>query len=377
MRNKNVGEMMKAQLVVFGNINNDGRAMRMQYALMMYYKVVVSSSYSNNKISFFNFEVERNRYLRHIIIFLKSVKIALREKPDLIVAENFYSLFSAVFIGKILHIPIVYDAYELIIPGSFIYFSLRDKFWYWIERCCIRYVDLVIAANSYREKKMKDHYILTNTISVSNFTDPSKWKYNREYENIPILNNKNEYKIIYQGDICIERGIIRFIDSMRYLDNTRLLLVGSGIDEESIRIHIIANGLEKKVTLLGFVPTNNLHQVTKKCHIGIICYPYKGLNNIFCAPNKIFEYAQSGLPVLSTNQPPLENWISKYKIGKTLPEEYSARQIAEIIKNMLRENKDYKAEISNFLKNENNINEKERLIFEIEKLNKRNFIING
>ena len=52
----------------------------------------------------------------------------------------------------------------------------------------------------------------------------------------------------------------------------------------------------------GFIPSPQHLLVTQYAKIGIANYDYSCLNNLFCAPNKIYEYAKFGMPMLtSTN----------------------------------------------------------------------------
>jgi hypothetical protein len=46
-------------------------------------------------------------------------------------------------------------------------------------------------------------------------------------------------------------------------------------------------------------------EVTSHAFIGICTYSYSDLNNVFCAPNKIWEFAGFGIPTLCQNIPGL------------------------------------------------------------------------
>ena len=58
-----------------------------------------------------------------------------------------------------------------------------------------------------------------------------------------------------------------------------------------------------------------LHRLDS-CHIGIISYPFTSYNNIYCAPNKIFEYAAMGLPFIATEQPIFKHAQEQYHTGR-------------------------------------------------------------
>lgn len=56
-------------------------------------------------------------------------------------------------------------------------------------------------------------------------------------------------------------------------------------------------------------------QVTSWATVGIVAYNYDSLNNIFCAPNKIYEYGSFGIPMLANDVPGLRNAVTRYSAG--------------------------------------------------------------
>jgi len=92
-------------------------------------------------------------------------------------------------------------------------------------------------------------------------------------------------------------------------------LIGDGPDRGRIAQIIQESGLSEDVVLLGIVPHEELNEILARCAIGIVTYPETGLNNIYCAPNKIIEYPRAGLPVVTTGQPLLQSLLERYKIG--------------------------------------------------------------
>ena len=49
---------------------------------------------------------------------------------------------------------------------------------------------------------------------------------------------------------------------------------------------------------IDYVPAPFHLSITQMAHIGIVAYSFERLNDIFCAPNKIFEYSMCGFPML-------------------------------------------------------------------------------
>lgn len=57
--------------------------------------------------------------------------------------------------------------------------------------------------------------------------------------------------------------------------------------------------------------------LTSKAWIGVLTYNYESLNNVFCAPNKTWEFSAFGIPMLANNLPILKLQLEKYKAGET------------------------------------------------------------
>jgi hypothetical protein len=88
------------------------------------------------------------------------------------------------------------------------------------------------------------------------------------------------------------------------------------------------------VEAVGKVPRAALHGILEACDIGICVYSYAGLNNIHCSPNKVFEYAQAGLAMVATGQPPLVELVARTGIGRIagVNNPPGAAEIAEAIR---------------------------------------------
>ena len=61
---------------------------------------------------------------------------------------------------------------------------------------------------------------------------------------------------------------------------------------------------------IPFIPAPEYLYFTSRAYIGIVNYADNGLNNIYCAPNKIYEYAAFGVPMLANDIPGL-----RYTVG--------------------------------------------------------------
>lgn len=126
--------------------------------------------------------------------------------------------------------------------------------------------------------------------------------------------------ILYQGVFHSDRNLNEFAKAIQILGNNKYGFYIMGQDSA------MRKELCKKypfINYLGFISPPNHLKITKMAHIGILPYvpdktvPYScsELNALFCAPNKIYEYALCGLPMIGTDVPGLKYPFEKYNIG--------------------------------------------------------------
>jgi glycosyltransferase involved in cell wall biosynthesis len=259
---------------------------------------------------------------RHLTFWRFVLDQARIWQPELIFAEDFFTTLPGWLAAKRSAAKLVYDAHELMIPELGKPISRRQRFWYTLERLVAPRANLVIAANPERAGIMAEHYSLKQTPTyMRNIPEPREVTPEQREAALrayPVLqrNNSDDRIILYQGDVSLSRGLDRFVAALDYLPpNMRLVIAGTGPDMDRLVDLAKDHAKEGRFVALGRVPFDVLPAVTQLADIGIVTYPYDGLNNIYCAPNKIFEYVQAGLPVISTDQPPLRNIIEAYEIG--------------------------------------------------------------
>lgn len=144
---------------------------------------------------------------------------------------------------------------------------------------------------------------------------------------------KDKKIILYQGVFGYERVLDQFIEAVEMLGDEYCVLLVGRYDEE-------AKKLLKKYPKTYFIPFMKAPEhlkVTSYAHIGILSYVitnnirhYLPFNAMYCAPNKIYEYANFGIPMIGNNIPGLNYPFEKYNIGKCA-EQLTAVKIAEAI----------------------------------------------
>lgn len=303
----------------------------------------------------------------HLYFFIKILMLFIKIKPDIFYGHDFFMALPGYILSKVFNVFFVYDAHELIIPNEQFEQSLELKVWYFLEKLAVKQANLIIAANEERAKKMQEHYKLKE--QPLHFRNLSPLKTEKTVFTIPTqLKNKQtgEIWIIYQGVVDFTRGLLYFIDAIKYLDDRfKLIIVGYGKDFNTMMEYVKESNLNEKVIFINKVPRNVLHDVIRLCDIGIVAYANLSLNEVYCEPNKLYDYANVGLPLIVTNQINLVKILNKYKIGKIVGFEQDKKnypkEIADAILEIVANYNFFKHNINDFLNEYNWINEKNRL----------------
>ena len=139
--------------------------------------------------------------------------------------------------------------------------------------------------------------------------------------------------VLYQGTFGYERVLDQFIEAVKILgDDYCCVLMGNNDDE-------LKKILKKypETFFIPFIPAPNHLYVTKHAHIGVLSYVntnnirhYDPLNALYCAPNKIYEYAYFGVPMIGNDIPGLDLPFKQFNMGRC--SELKADAIADKIR---------------------------------------------
>lgn len=108
--------------------------------------------------------------------------------------------------------------------------------------------------------------------------------------------NPNNKVIIYQGHISKDRSLEPVIEAIQDIENVEFWLMGPD--------HNYVNELiskSDKVKYLGYVPAPYHLEITSYADLGIMSYDLVNLNNLYCAPNKVWEYLGFNINFLCNN----------------------------------------------------------------------------
>lgn len=286
------------------------------------------------------------------------------KKVDILYSNDLDTLPANFFASKLKpKLKLIYDTHELFTEVPELE---NNKFakntWLRIERFIFPKLQYIITVNESIAKIYKTIYG-KSILVIRNVPE----KYGNR---IPLSKSKlglpeGKFILIMQGSgLNVDRGIEEAVLSMQFIDNALLILVGSGDVIPKVKELVAKNQLSEKVMFFDKRPYLEMMQLTSNAHIGLTLDKPLSDNYKFSLPNKLFDYIQAGIPVLSSQLVELKKIIDNYEIG-CFVENISPEEIARKI-NFLIENPDklnqYKSNCVRAAEIENWENEKMKLI---------------
>ncbi|KIR02418.1 hypothetical protein P261_01233 [Lachnospiraceae bacterium TWA4] len=143
--------------------------------------------------------------------------------------------------------------------------------------------------------------------------------------------------IMYQGAINVDRDLSSLAQALK-ANNSEYYLVLSGRNENN-SVEALTK-IYPKTIYLGNIPAPLHLEITSHATICVAFYKDNCINNRYCAPNKIYEYAGSGVPMLCNNIPGLTDTVGKSKAGECV-DFYNQNAIIQAINKINAHYEDY------------------------------------
>lgn len=246
-----------------------------------------------------------------IYLFFKSKKIGI------VNVHSIALLPFGFFLKKAYKATLVYDTHELETETNS-ESGFRRKVSKLIERKLIHKADIVFVVSDSIADWYQSHYKMEKPVVVLNAPR------NRTARKTNLIRQKlgipETFRILlYQGGLSRARGIEYLIDAFKIRQTCDAVIVFMGAGEYANDIIDLARK-NPKVFYLEPVPPEDVLDYTESADAGIHLIQNTCLNHYYCLPNKLFEYAMAGLPVIVSNMLEMKSLVEAYNMGVVVTE---------------------------------------------------------
>lgn len=289
--------------------------------------------YNPTGVSSFKLVLDENvkTYQKTLFFYLKGKKFLDLICPRVIICSDIYSLPLGIKFKNRHKSKLIYDSREIYSSLA----SLKSKpfkqgLLSFFEKIIIPKVDAIIVTGELDKEYLSRLYPDKPFFVIYNY--PAKFE-NVESIDLRLLLelHKDTILAIYQGALLVGRGLESAVQSLPFINNLHLIIAGKGPLEEKLKDLAKSLQVLNRVHFLGSIPYTELLRYTKSCDVGLCLIEPVSFSYELALPNKLFEYIQSGIPVLATNLPAIENVFLDYPVGELVKPNASAEEVAEKI----------------------------------------------
>jgi glycosyltransferase involved in cell wall biosynthesis len=266
------------------------------------------------------------RRLQILLLVLRATMAVLKQSADVYHACEWTALPACYIAALIHHKPLIFEAYELPLQDHALaalskgrrrlYTWMQLFLTYTLPRCAA-----VITVSPPIVHEIQSRYHIPHVTllrNISNYQATTKTPILREY-----LQLSAQTRIaLYQGNLQPDRGLDRLVLAAAYLEPECMLVImgkNIGTTQAELEALITLQHAGNYVKIIPAVPYDTLSTWTASADIGLTILPLDYSENMkMCLPNKLFEYIQAGLPVLSSPLPAVQEILNTYNVGKVI-----------------------------------------------------------
>ena len=215
---------------------------------------------------------------------------------------------------------LAYDAHELFSEIDNRWIRVRRDYWRRAEKALLPRCLVATTVNEFIAEEMARRYgvpapdVLYNCTRRPQGFDPDETHHHLQNA----LGLPDEKRVVlYQGWMAEGRGLEELVMGAAALREADAVLALMGYGDFKPQLQSLAeeHGLVDVVRFLDPVPQSQLVPYCASATVGVIPYRPVDLNNYYSSPNKLFDFIQSGTPLLANDLPFLRKVIVGRDIG--------------------------------------------------------------
>lgn len=241
-----------------------------------------------------------NRFQRMIGRTRAAYRHALEVSADVYHIHDVELLPFALMLKRRTGAKVIFDSHECfredIVGKDWIPAPLRPLIGHTVgtlEDFIVRRLDLVIAATPHIAESFENQ--AQRVLTVNNYPLEEEFSVTR-------MNSTRRDGICYIGAISFVRGIIAFLDSLSFIDQSVRVDIAGPFAGKPVEAAVLSHPNWHRVTYHGEVNRLQVSQIYAGSFAGLVTF-MPAPNHIFSQPNKLFEYMSAGVPVICSHFP--------------------------------------------------------------------------
>jgi glycosyltransferase involved in cell wall biosynthesis len=256
-------------------------------------------------------------------------------RPDVIYCNDLDTVLAAVILKRTHGCNVIFDAHEFwshMNPESV---SWEEAIYRAYERELLRRVDCAFTVNHLLAEQMERllgyHFeSLPNCVPVEGaWKTPPAWapqitsvqSYSAVDPRSVDAIAQGRVRFLFQGGFAAHRGLEELLQAWSHISSDKAVLFMRGRDN-AYRAELVALAsrlgiLGKSVYFIEPVQEHDLVRAAAECDVGIIPYKAVTINYRYCCPNKLSQYMQAGLAIMTNSLDYVREIVERYECGVT------------------------------------------------------------
>ena len=259
-----------------------------------------------------------SRHLANVVkpveYILRVVGQGIRLKPSIIHCNDVSALPAATLLKILTGAALVYDAHELESDRNGLP-RWAGRIVFTVERFLWRFVDgLIVVSPSIERWYLRAFCAKRSAVVLNSPHVPTVDAYDNQYLRRTYRIPDGKPIFIYVGVIGSGRGITHIIEAFRGLEDVaHVVFLGYGEQIPDVKV---AEKVYSNIHFHQRVDHADVVSIVRSAHGGLCLIEDVSLSDRLSLPNKLFEYAFAGIPVLASDFPEIRDVVSAYRLGE-------------------------------------------------------------
>ena len=258
------------------------------------------------------------RWAATIDWYRRGIAAVTARRPDLVQCNDYNTMWIGVAARVLCGSAVIYDSHELW-PDR----NLRPEPRWWLILCealFVRVADALVMSSPGHADVVARRYRVAAPTVVRNIPELTASDDAIPAPPAPPRPGADR-TAVYVGGLQPNRGLEQSIRALTRVERVRLRLIGPPLPiayAEELEALVDSLGLRERVDFSGMVAPDRVVAELAGADAGLCLFQPTSLSHRLVLPNKLFEYAAAGVPVLGSDLPMVTGFVDRYECGVTV-----------------------------------------------------------